>query len=248
MKKIVIFIFAFILINNSLFAQRKRGYVNWLSMSFKGGYGVSALLNTDTYNDPNITPNFMSGSYFVGGRFGVTYGETIGNSFEVNYTNFSQEFDMKSGSEMLNNKTQMTSLDFIGLLRVTTATGFYLEVGPKFSNIKKISESPTIEQSLLDNAYKKKYTAAVLGFGMMPLRTDRVTLSIGARFNYGFSDIINDNTQYFAVSDDGRYIPSNIYTNSQINVIQAHAVLELTYFFGYFGTANCGKHGIVLFK
>jgi len=248
MGKKLILIFVSILLTTSVFSQRKGQYVNWLSMSVKGGYGVSALLNMDTYNDPNVAPKYTSGSYFFGGRFGITYGENVGTSFEVNYTNFSQEFTIKSGTEFINNKTQFTSLDLIGLLRFTSTTGFYAEIGPKFSNIKSVTETPSIEKSILDNAYKTRYNSAILGLGFMPLITDRVTLSVGLRVNYGITDIINDNTQYFAVTDDKRYTPDNIYTDSKTNVLQVHGVVELNYFFGYFGTANCGKHGIILFK
>ncbi len=250
MKKKMLLALVLIIATSTIYAQRG-SKVNWLTFSAKGGYGISAMLNMDTYNDPNISPNYMSGTYFMGARLGVVFGDVIGTALEINSTSFSQEFNMKTSTDILSNKTQINTFDIIGLLRFTTETGFYFEIGPKFSKINKITETPELnmeQQINLDNAYKTNYNSAVLGIGISYPLGERVNLSLGVRANYGFSDIINDNQQYFAVTDDGRYVPTTFYTNPKTNVLQFHGVLELTYFFGYFGKANCGKYGIILFK
>jgi len=252
MKRIFLIFIAGLLISTSLFAQkRKTSTINWLSIAIKGGYGGSLLMNQNIFSDKKVTPNFMNGSYFFGGRIGWTLGDYIGVSFETDFSTFGQEFDVFDGSVNFNKITKISSMDLIPMLRFTATTGFYAELGPKFSTLKSITETPTLDAALfpggLTNVYNEKYTSAILGIGFYYLFVERITLSLGFRANYGWKSMVS-NSSYYSVTDDGRYFPDTPYTNSTVNLIQLQGVLELNYFFGFFGDASCGKGRLMLFK
>jgi hypothetical protein len=251
MKKTVFILLIGLFLTTSIFAQKRGSTINWLSIAVKGGYGGSLLMNKDVFADKNVTVNYMNGSYFVGGRFGWTFGDYVGLSFEVDYSSFGQEYDVTGTNENFNKKTSIKSLDLIPMFRFTGSTGFYAEIGPKFSTLKSIDETPTLDISLypggLTNIYEEKYLSAILGLGFMPLILDRITLSIGVRANYGWKSLIASNT-YYTVTDDRRYSPSTPYTDATINLIQLQGVVEFNYFFGFFGDATCGRGRLMLFQ
>lgn len=238
------------------FAQRRGGSnVNWLSIAGKGGYGMSMLMNQESFSDMKVSPNFLNGSYFFGGRLGWSIdfnsGSSIGVSFEVNYSTFGQEYDVNTGTENFNKKTTISSLDMFPVFRFQGATGFYLELGPKFSTLKSIEETPLpssiIYPSGLESIYNEKYTSGIFGIGFMPLMLDRITLSLGVRANYGWKSMTNSST-YYSVMDDGRYVPLEPYSDATINLIQLQPVVEFNYFFGFFGDATCGRGRLMLFQ
>ena len=83
MNKYFITLLTCILISSSVFAQgRKSSPVNWLTISLKGGYGVSSLMNQNVFGDKNVTPNYLSGSYVFGGRLGVIFSNVVGVSVD----------------------------------------------------------------------------------------------------------------------------------------------------------------------
>lgn len=254
MKKNIILLLLGVVLTTSLFAQkRKSSTINWLSIAIKGGYGTTILMNQNIFNDINVAPNFMNGSYFVGGRFGWTFGDYVGLSFETDYSSFGQEYSITATSGAISKNIDFTSLDMLGLFRFTAETGFYLELGPKFSTIKSVKENPIPNPAFYPagamSIFNEKYMSAVLGLGFMPYMGDRITVSVGFRANYGWKNMVSDSYPlYFTVSDDGRYPQPATYTNSMTNLIQLHGVVELNYFFGFFGDATCGRGRLMLFQ
>lgn len=233
----------------SLFANAQRGKVTWMSLAVKGGYGSSMMMHMESLNDQNVTYKYFSPSYFVGGRFGLTFGQVVGVSTNVLYSDFMQGYSIDNLGTKYDKQTDFKALDVDVTLRLTSPTSFYFEIGPKFTKINSITNSmpPTssiISVDVMDN-YKPNWTSILLGMGFMPYRSDRVELSLGFRASYGFSSIITDNNQYYAVKD-AVYSPT--YTDPTTNPIQLYGVVELNYLFGYFGTANCGKFKVILFK
>ncbi len=249
MKKITILLSLVMFV--SLFANAQKGKVTWMSLAVKGGYGSSMMMHMESLTDDNVTYKYFSPSYFVGGRFGLTFGNVVGVSTNVLYSNFMQGYSIDSSNVKYDKQTNFSALDFDVILRLTSETGFYFELGPKFTKINSItntipisSSSALINQNVIEN-YKPNWTSILLGMGFMPYRSDRVEVSLGFRASYGFSSIITDNNQYYAVKDVF-YSPN--YTDPTTNPIQLYGVVELNYLFGYFGTANCGKFKVILFK
>ena len=247
MKKITITLFLIMFISLSLFSQ-KRGSVTWMSLSAKGGFGSTLLMHQESLSDGNVAYQYFSPAYFVGGRFGLTFGNYIGVSSELMYQAFSQKYDITTANSINYQKqTNLAALEFDVLFRFTALTGIYLELGPKFTQLKNIKQTTTgVDLPELNpiQFYEEKWTNIIFGIGFMPFRTDRLEISVGVRGAYGFKSIISDDNYY--VVRDGVYSPN--YLDPITNPITFQAVVEVNYIFGYFGIANCGKFKMKLFQ
>ena len=250
MKKFIFTTVILMFLTLSMFAQRKQTNVTWMSLAAKGGYGSTMLLHVESLQDANIGYQYFSPTFFVGGRFGLTFGNYLGVSAEVLYHSFGQGYNITASSASYEKQTDFTALEYVFFFRFTSDLGFYAELGPKITKLSSISQSTTTSlpdpgiDLFLEPKYIDKWTNLIFGMGMRPIRTDRFEASIGIRASYGFSSIIEDDT-YFVLKD-GVYSPS--YVDTKTNPITVHGVIELNYIFGYFGTANCGKFKVKLFQ
>jgi hypothetical protein len=241
----------FLIAVTALFGQRskrdRRGggsTIKWLSLAVKGGYGNSVFFNKEIKNNPDASVNLLTPSNFIGGRFGLTYGDYVGISFEALSSNFGQRYDIRNNSIDYKKEFKMKSLDYLVLLRYTGETGFYAEAGPKFSTIKSVVvnnnfTSPATEAT---NNFVNKFNSIVFGFGLMPVRTERVTVSLGVRGGYSMSSIIA-NENYFPLREFG-----GTFTDNKTNPFTLQLVLEINYFFAFFGDASCGKGRLMFFQ
>ena len=250
MKKSIFIIFIILFSASTIFSQKK-GKVTWMSLAVKGGYGSSLLIHKESMEDSKIQYNYFSPAFFVGGRFGLTFGNYIGVSSELLYQSFSQKYGITAPTESYQKQIDFKALEFDILLRFTSPTGFYAQIGPKFTKILSINQFTTgavLPDPNLDlfaeQKYLEKWTNLIFEFGFMPYRNDRLEISIGLRGAYGFKSIINDES-YF-VHNDGIYFKN--YLDATTNPATLQAVIEINYMFGYFGIANCGKFKIKLFE
>ena len=217
------------------------GSVNWLTIAVKGGAGTFMMLNQDLKNTDGMTLEAFSPSFCFGGRLGVVFGDYVGLSFEYLGGGFKQKFSFKENDANNAGDYNFGCSDILALLRYTGDYGFYAEVGPKFSTVKK-AEFNYKEASAMDvdPMFKDKLMSIAFGLGFMPYNGDRVQVSLGARASYGFKNMVEDDQKPFATFNN------NITTETkQLNV---QILLEVNYFFAKFGTANCGRHGIEFFK
>ena len=243
MKKIL-FLIALTICTLQGFSQHRGGrggYVNWLTIAVKGGGGTFMMLNQDLKNTEGLTLEAFSPSYCFGGRLGVVFGNYVGVSFEYLGGGFKQKFNFKENNVNTSGDYSFGCTDMLALLRYTGDYGFYAEVGPKFTTVKKAEYNFEDAQGLdVNPMFKDKLVSIAFGMGFMPYNGDRVQVSIGARAAYGFKNMVEDDQQPFIAFNN------NITTETkQLNV---QLLLEVNYFFAKFGTANCGRHGIEFFK
>ena len=243
MKKIL-FLIALTICTLQGFSQHRGGrggYVNWLTIAVKGGGGAFMMLNQDLKNTENFTLEAFSPSYCFGGRLGVVFGNYVGVSFEYLGGGFKQKFNFKENDVTNSGDYNFGCTDMLALLRYTGDYGFYAEVGPKFTTVKKAEYTFEDAQGLdVNPMFKDKLMSIAFGMGFMPYNGDRVQVSLGARASYGFKNMVEDDQQPFIAFNN------NITTETkQLNV---QLLLEVNYFFAKFGTANCGRHGIEFFK
>ncbi len=247
MKKTILFLIFTILI--SVAYGQKRGKIKWLSVSLKGGYGNSILINSDVKDDTGVVPDFLTPSSEFGGQLGITHGDNIGFFFEVLSSSFGQNYDIAT-TPQYTKKVNLKSLDYLITFRYTSDYGFYFEAGPKMTNVKSVSEENSIKASFNDvenisENYEEKFNSIVLGIGFALSRTDRLNFNLGLRWNYGFNSIILDENYY--VMNDGvfkySYIPS-----AKTKPFSMKLVLEIKYFFGFWGNASCGRGRFMLFQ
>ena len=128
--------------------------------------------------------------------------------------------------------------------------GGYVEIGAKISSFKTVTGSNTGTTSAryegdLMQYYEPKFNSAIFGFGTTFQLHERVHLGSGIRFAYSLTDIIPDRN--FNIVDDMVYTPD--YTiNTSTNPLSAQVVLELNYFFAFYGDASCGRGRLMLFQ
>jgi len=257
MKKIIL-ILAVLLLSTSIYAQRskKRGStIKWISLAVKGGYGNSILFNADVSADPNVTINYLSPAYNIGGRFGLTFGDNFGVYLEVLSSSFSQEYEISPVSVVpYVKKQEFKSLDMILELRYTSDYGFYVEAGPVFHTLKSASETnsdeslvftPNRDENLDD--FADKYNSLMFGIGFAAFRGDRLNVNVGLRGTYALGDFVVDPGSFY-VLDDGANYPPPASTGAATNPFSAKIMLEVNYFFAFWGDASCGRGRMMFFQ
>ncbi len=245
MKKfflLVVFLSLVFLLN----AQRTSNFT-WFSISAKGGYGSSLLFNKPSFDDNNITYSFFSPSYFFGGRFGLLFGEFVGVSAELSMNYFSQEYDISSNIDF-QRVLKANSFDYGFMLNLQTNTGFFFDIGPKFSTLKSAQLTTITENSdiTLDRIakFRPEFSSLAFGIGLKPVMTQIFEVKLGLRGAYTFSNFVNDPGYIIAADDNTLYYP--LYIDEKTNPIQLMFQVELTYVFGRFGKASCGKYRFMI--
>ena len=254
MKKIVSLVLICLFISSAI-AQRHggNGEVKWLSLSIKGGYGGTVFFNQDVMSDQNVSVNYLSPSYSFGGRFGITYGDHFGINIEPLWSGFSQEYSINNGTNPYNKTQKFTAFDLFVSLRYISDYGFYVEAGPQFSTLKTASVDNDIDDSFTDgnplNEYKsnfaEKYTSIGAGLGFAAINSDRLQLFVGLRANYSLGNFV-ENSSYYVLNDEV-YSPSGTFT-AKTSPFTYKLMLELNYFFAFWGDASCGRGRLMFFQ
>lgn len=250
MKKLLIISLLIFVSINIIKAQRRTQTIKWFSIAAKAGVGNSVFLNTNILNDRNVEFDYLSLSQSYGGRFTFSYGENLGFGLEVLSSSYGQKYTVSSNNDTNIKKLKLKSLDILPFFRYTGSTGGYIELGAKISNVKSLTETNSNSLAIVRNDlpiyYEPSFTSAVLGFGLALYKGERVDVNLGARFSYALKDIVTPNTN-FQILDDTFYTTnySNIATT---NPISAQAVLEVNYYFGFYGDARCGNGRLMLFQ
>ncbi len=241
----------FLFISNYGFSQRRGQVVKWFSIAGKGGVGNSILLNTDVINEKGADLDLLSLSYAYGGRFTFSYGQNLGFGVELMMNNLSQKYAMKQGAVAYEKTMKINTLDYTLFFRYKSNSRGYFEVGPTFSNVKKIEETNSIQnssfldRSKISESYQDKYVSLMLGFGMTAYRTERLDINIGLRASYSFKDFEDDPNYY--VLNDGVFKPSVI-SDKSTNPLSVKVLFELNYYFAFWGNASCGRGRFMLFQ
>ena len=93
--------------------------------------------------------------------------------------------------------------------------------------------------------YTSKFTSLVLGFGFAVYKNERLDVNLGARFAYSFTDFTPGYS--YNIVDDGYYIPTDDILTAT-NPLSVRGILEVNYYFAFWGDATCGKGRLMLFK
>ncbi len=251
MKKFIYLFIAFLLLFQYTDAQRRKQTIKWFSIAAKAGYGNSVLLNVNNIEDKHTTFNYLTPSLSYGGRFTFTYGNKIGFGVDVLLSSFGQKYTIDNNNDIYDKEISMKSLDIFPFFRFTGEKAGYFEIGPKFSKIKSIDVSNSVNENFTQNSenidqnYAPKFTSLVLGFGLAVYKNERMDINLGTRFAYSFTDFTPGYS--YNVVDDGYYIPSkDIITPT--NPLSIQFILEVNYYFAFYGDATCGKGRLMLFK
>ncbi len=249
MKKILI-IFVLLLTVSFAFGQRRGQTIKWFSLGLKASVGNSFLLNTDVLEDSKIQPDYFTPAFSYGGRLTFSHGENIGIGIEYLNSSFGQDYGVATDSLAYTKSIDIKTSDITLFFRYSGQKGGYFEIGPRFSTLKSVTEENDIQANFrntdnLIDYYGPKFTSIVIGTGLSLVRTERVNVNAGVRATYSFSDL-NPNKTYY-VLDDYVYRPDYIPT-ATTNPITLKFVLEVNYFFAFWGDASCGRGRLMFFQ
>lgn len=242
MKRILT-IATLIIMSLQTMAQRG-GEPNWISIAGKVGFGTSIMLSEQISDDENVTANYLSPAFSIGGRLGVVFVDKIGVSVEYLASNFQNKYEVKMPllNQKNNTNLRFKSGDILILARYTGEYGFYAEIGPKITSAKtiqyEVESGPSFD---LKNCFNGSFTSIVFGFGYAVVNADRVQVTLGARAAYCSKNIVKqtsglDNTGFAK------------YAAMEMKPLSAQIMVDINYHFARFGSATCGKQKIIFFK
>jgi hypothetical protein len=242
MRKSVLFV---VFLSVSALSQAQ----GWLDIGIKGSWGPTWLFNKNIFEDQEFNHQLSFGHSF-GGKLGLNFNDFHELTLDVMFGTFKQDFkfnitdSVTGASPEFEKSMSYKTLDFFLLYR-HNKDGRYLEVGPAFSLVQSASGSNSWDSSLdgeiADNLITS-YPSFVFGFGSYFIGTENFGITLGARFNYGLSDLISDKGQVFHYPAN---TPYPTYTAS--HPLYAQLVVEANYDFAYLAKAKCSNKKKVIF-
>jgi len=234
MKKLI---FVFLLLPSLMFAQRS-AKVWWFDVGAKVQTGFTGLYNQVIADDGMWAYDPGKGTTF-GGKLGINY-DVHGFTVDAMFGSSTNKFEGPN-PKVADVKVNVT--DLYVLYRNNKSLG-YFELGPKLSLINKV-ENSILENNDVTDQYAANALGGVLGFGVYFLGSDGAMSGIlGLRFEYGFTDIV-DEAGIAAAGDPAPVNDSSFsYTGrdyGSTHPIFAGIVFELNFGLGYFGRAGCGR-------
>ncbi|MCR5454943.1 MAG: hypothetical protein K6F33_08165 [Bacteroidales bacterium] len=217
---------------------------NWISIAGKVGVGNSILLCKQISDNENISTNYLSPSFSIGGRLGVVFVDRIGVSVEYLSSTYQNKYEIKDllNKTNLNTNLKLKTGDLLILARYTGEYGFYFEAGPKITSVKEVNyERGETTNFDLTNCFNGSYNSIVVGLGLTPFNGERVQISLGVRAAYCSKNVIKqpDGLQNTGFTN---------YRTMEMKPFSAQVMVDINYHFARFGSATCGKQKIIFFK
>lgn len=222
--------------------------------------------------DTEISTNYYTRSVSYGGRLGISFDDFFSVGIEGHIMNCGQNYSVNGGGPKNDidyyKEVTFDSYDFGFSARYLFPNNLYLEGGMKFSGLTAVKVTNTFEpgeeiDTLSNPALKfeelqlKDYTKSLvhltagIGLQVIDVLDSRLTVKLGVRFAYSLGDfMLNRN---LTPLHDGIYNKHNMFNSKYGQPMQTHmftgqAVVEVSYFFAYYGKSGCGKKRIVFFK
>lgn len=216
----------------------------WFDVGLKGGAGTGFLMNSTLNSDARFS-QAAGFNYFFGGKVGINFGEFVGITCDVDYGGYKYAFGQGEvpgldPTKTFNFKLGYNALNVMPMIRYTK-TSSYLELGPQFSfTSNPVVEDGAFPASQIDysDVIRNNLTGIVFGFGGHMVGNEVISLMMGLRFNYVFSNVVSytyEDTSfpyvnYSDISSPGKTSPLNV-----------QLVMEINYSLGYIVKASCGR-------
>ncbi len=214
----------------------------WFDAGVKGAYGITMMYDKNVFDDADYKHSISTGTS-LGGRLGFNYGYHVGLSLEYAGSTSNQAFEYNGD---LYNSFRWKHNDISTLFRYS-GNGAYVELGAKFSKIKEV-QLDNVNTGIADATqyFNENYTSGIFGFGSYLLGTELLTLNMGVRLHWGFTDMVND-----AGKDAGYPIVVEALKDPSKKTLAtaAQLQLELNYAFGRFSKEAChDRWKLILFQ
>jgi len=215
----------------------------WFDAGVKGSYGPTMMYDQNVFDDGDYKHAISTGTS-IGGRLGFNYGYHVGFSLEYAGATSNQDFNYGTTDDF--NSFKWKHNDISTLFRYS-GNGAYVELGAKFSNIKSV-ELDNVTDGISDATqyFNDKYTSGIFGFGSYLMGSELLTLNLGVRVHWGFTDMVND-----AGKDAGYPIVVEALKDPSKKTLATAAQLqmELNYAFGRFSKEAChDRWKLILFQ
>ena len=232
MKKYFLLLIALACLNQ---IQAQKVYA-WMDVGLKGGFGLTGMLNKNLFDDRDYEHHLTAGNTF-GGKLGLFFGLFNGITLDAMYSSSNQKFDYLKLNKTYDHNINWKTIDLALLYRMQK-DGVYVELGPQYSLIQKVTNSdPNDPNTTTTDFYEKNYLSGVFGVGGYLFNVETFTTMLGIRLGYGFGDMIN------AKGKAAHYPTPNIatYVDKPTNAAWVQLVLEANFALGYYGRTSCSK-------
>ena len=215
----------------------------WFDAGVKGAYGPTMMYDQNVFDDGDYKHALSTGTS-IGGRLGFNYGYHVGLSVEYAGSTSNQDFNYQNQDPF--NSFKWKTNDVSTLFRYS-GNGAFIELGAKFSNVKSV-ELTTLDQPTQDVSenFNKNYTSGIFGFGSYLMGSELLTLNLGIRVHWAFTDMVND------AGKEANYpiVVENLKDPSKKTLATAAQLqVELNYAFGRFSKEAChDRWKLILFQ
>lgn len=218
----------------------------WLEIGPKATFGPSGYFNStlasDDQHDYTLNLSFNYGAV-VGLNIGDYHGfniEALWGTYFQDLVSFENPIDNSNRFER--NSLEWEVADLYALYRYYPESGMYLELGPKYTFVRELSQTLGSEVVDTKGQYEDNYVSGVVGLGAFLSGSETMVFKAGLRVEYGLTDF---------VSPDG--MSNNFPANYSSTVDLANTVpyrvsfgLELSFGVGGIAKGACGRRGFVL--
>lgn len=215
----------------------------WFDAGLKGSFGPTMMYDQNVFDDGDYKHALSTGTSF-GGRLGINFGYHAGFSLEYAGATSKQAFNYGNIDDF--NSFKWKHNDIAALFRYS-GNGAYIEVGGKYSNMKEVElDNVTNGVSDATEFFNDSYTSGIFGFGSYLMGSELLTLNMGIRVHWGFTDMVND-----AGKEAGYPIVVESLKDPSKKTLATAAQLqfELNYAFGRFSKEAChDRWKLILFQ
>jgi hypothetical protein len=197
-------------------------------------------------NDPqhDYSLNF---SFNYGAAIGLNFGDFHGLNVEALWGTYFQDLISRENPDTISglfkrNNLEWEVIDLYALYRYYPESGYYLELGPKFTRITAISQNLGIDPLDVEGKYEDSYISGVVGFGAFLTGSEVMAIKAGLRFEYGLTDLVS--AEGMAANFPASY--SNGLDLGPTTPFRASFGLEMTFGIGGIAQGACGRRGFVL--
>lgn len=237
MQKIIFFL----LFSMSVcFVNAQKVYM-WMDAGVKVGYGITGMVNSNLFDDKHYEHHITTGTTF-GAKIGLYIGLYDGITVDFLVSDNNQKFDFDRDGKNFTHDINWKNYDLAVLYRMQK-NGLYIEIGPQFSFVNKVTENNTYNtppDNDVKKFYSKNYISGVFGIGGYVFNYETFTTMLGLRLGYGLTDMINDDGKKFS---NPYPTPLEVahYDSKSTNAAFVQLSMEFNFALGYYGKSSCSK-------
>ncbi|MCB0639349.1 MAG: hypothetical protein KDC54_22140, partial [Lewinella sp.] len=162
----------------------------WLEIGPKASFGPSGYVNGTILNDDKHDYS-LNLAFNYGGVVGFNIGDYHGLNLEALWGTYFQNITYLGDDGPRRNSLEWEVTDLYLLYRYYPESGYYFELGPKFTLVNDRQQTFGVEFVDTKGLYEDKYVSAVAGLGAFLAGSEVMVIKAGLRFEYGLTDMVS---------------------------------------------------------